>query len=126
MKQRPLSVSVIAWFLLITGVLGLLGSFFVVTSQDPRLTEALAASAIPIPIQYGMLVGGTLVTVISGFGMLKGLNWARMLYVIWSALGIVIGLATSPQKLGMIPGSIVFLIVCFFLFRPKANEFFQS
>jgi hypothetical protein len=125
MKKRPISVTVISWFLIITGLLGLAGSFFVVTSHDPRLMEAMARSPLPVPIQYGLLVGGTAITVASGVGMLTAQNWARMLYVIWSAVGLIIGIATSPSKMGMIPGGVVFLIIAFFLFQPKANQYFQ-
>ena len=56
--------------------------------------------------------------------MLKGYNWARYLYVIWSLIGFVIQIATSPVKVMLIPGFLIFLLVTFFLFRPNANAFF--
>jgi hypothetical protein len=58
--------------------------------------------------------------------MLQGQNWARLLYVVWSAVGFVIGIVTSPIKAAMIPGLVVFVVMAFFLFRPKANEYFSS
>jgi len=69
---------------------------------------------------------GLIVTVMCGIAMLKGQNWSRYLYVIWSIIGTVIGITTSPMKAVMIPGIVVFLVIAFFLFRPKANAFFLS
>ena len=73
-----------------------------------------------------MLYTGLLVTIISGVAMLKGLNWGRLLYVIWSAVGFVISTITSPIKIAIIPGFLLYLVIVFFLFRPKANQFFAA
>jgi hypothetical protein len=58
--------------------------------------------------------------------MLKGQNWARFLYVGWGIAGFLIGITTSPVKAALIPGVVFFLLIVFFLFRPKANEFFRT
>ena len=58
--------------------------------------------------------------------MLKGRNWARFLYIIWSIIGFIIGLTTSPIKAGVIPGIIIFIVVAYFLFNAKANEYFRA
>jgi hypothetical protein len=92
--------------------------------NNPDVQELMAKSPIPIPIQYAMSYAGLLVMIVSGIAMLKGKNWARLLYVIWSLVGFVIGIATSPMKAAMIPSFVVFLVVAFFLFRPKATAFF--
>ena len=85
----------------------------------------MAKSPIHIPIQFIMMYGGLAVSIISGFFMLKGANWARLLFVIWSAIGFLIGIATSPAKMMLIPGAIVYGIEVFFLFQPNANKFFS-
>lgn len=84
----------------------------------------MAKGPLPIPVQYAMSYVSLFVMIVSGIAMLKRQNWARFLYVIWSFIGFIIGIATSPLKAAMIPGFVVFLIVAFFLFRPKANAFF--
>jgi hypothetical protein len=56
--------------------------------------------------------------------MLKGFNWGRLLYVGWSVIGIVISMLTSPLKTMMLPSLVVFALIVFFLFRPKANAYF--
>jgi len=66
--------------------------------------------------------------------MLRGHNWARFLYVIWSVVGFVVGIATFPMEASIIPAFAMIMIfalslfqiviIAFFLFRPKANAFF--
>jgi hypothetical protein len=124
MKKRPTSITVIAWILIVMGGISLIAS--TISLNNPMAKELMNRSPIPIPIQYAMMYVGLLITLISGIAMLKGQNWARFLYVIWSIIGFVIGIATSPMKVAMIPGFVLFLIVAFFLFRPKANEYFAG
>ncbi len=94
--------------------------------NNPKAMELMSQSPLPLSVQYGMIYLGLAITLISGIGMLKGKNWARMLYVGWSIIGFTIGIATSPVKVMMIPGIIIFAILAFFLFRPKANAFFTA
>ena len=122
MKKRPTSITVIAWILIIMGGISLISSAVMI--NNPMARDLMRKSPIPIPFQYAMSFVGILIMIISGIAILKGQNWARFLYVVWSLFGFVIGIATSPMKAAMIPGLIVFLIAAFFLFRPKANEFF--
>jgi len=124
MKPRPTSITVISWILIVVGVISLITS--TAALNNPMAKELMARSPIPLPVQYAMLYVGLLVTIISGGVMLKALNWGRLLYVIWSAVGFVISLATSPIKMAIIPGFLLYLVVVFFLFRPKANQFFAG
>lgn len=124
MKERPTSITVIAWILIVMAGLSLITSAFYM--NNPRARELMGRSPIPIPVQYLMTYVGLLVTLICGIAMLKGQNWARILYVIWYIIGFVVGIATSPMKVAMIPGSVVFVVIAFFLFRPIANEYFTA
>lgn len=69
---------------------------------------------------------GMLVAMGTGIAMLYQQNWARLLYVGWNSVGSVLGLATSPVPLRMIPGILMFVIYAYFLFTPKANEYFAG
>jgi hypothetical protein len=124
MMKRPTSVSVIAWILIVTSGISLLTS--TVSLNNPMARELMAKSLLPVPLQFVMLYVGLLITIVSGIAMLKGQNWARFLYVGWSAIGFVIGILTSPMKAAMIPGLVVFAVLTFFLFRPKPNEYFST
>ena len=81
---------------------------------------------LPIPLQFAMTYVGLLIMVTSGVAMLKGQNWARLLYVGWSIIAIIIELAVSPMKAAMIPSVAFFLVIVFFLFRPQANAHFST
>ncbi len=124
MKQRPTSISIIAWIFIVTAGMNLATNFAMM--NNPMVLELMAKNPIPIPIQYVMIFVGLTVTLTCGIGMLNGQNWARILYVTWSAIGLVVALATSPMKLVLIPGILVFLVVVFFLFRPNANRYFSA
>jgi hypothetical protein len=124
MNERPKSITVVCWILIAMGGISLVTSIF--SFNNPVAQELMSKSPIPISIQYVMMFVGLLITIICGIAMLKGMNWARLLYIGWSIIGFIIGIATSPMKAMMIPGLIIFFIFAFFLFRPKANEYFRS
>ena len=124
MNQRPKSITVVCWILIIMGAISLVTS--TISFSNPITRELMAKSPIPVNIQYVMMYVGLLVMLVSGVAMLKRQNWARIVYVGWSIIGFIIGMATSPMKVAMIPGLIVFVVIVFFLFRPKANEYFKA
>jgi hypothetical protein len=124
MNKRPKSVTVVCWILIVSSGLTVISS--ILTFNNPVSREILSKSLIPINIQYIMTFVGLLIGIVCGIAMLKGQNWARLLYVGWGIIGLIIGIVTTPMKALMIPGIIVFLIVIFFLFRPKANEYFKA
>lgn len=124
MKNRPTSISVIAWLLVVAGGITLIMTTVMI--NNPMVNDIMSKSSIPIPLQHAMSYLGSLIMIVSGIAMLKGCNWARFLYIIWNIIGFLVGIATSPMKAAMIPGFVFLLIVAFFLFRPKANTFFSS
>jgi hypothetical protein len=127
MKSRPRSITVISWLLIITGIIAIISTIAASTMLDSAVTyDLLSKSPISIPVQYVIGYISLAITVVSGFAMLKGHNWARLLYVAGHAIGIVFGLVTSPVRAAMIPGILFFIVIAFFLFRPKANEYFLS
>jgi hypothetical protein len=94
--------------------------------NNPITLDLMDNSPIAIPVQYFISYIGLLITIVSGIAMLKGKNWSRYLYIIWSLIGFTISITTFPIKTAMIPGFIVFLVVVYFLLRREANEFFTQ
>jgi hypothetical protein len=121
--RRPKSVTFISWFLIVTGACSLLTSFS--SMNNPLVLELMAKSPLPVPAQFIMMYIGLAIYITSGIFMLRGANWARFLYIISHAINILIGVATSPVKLMLIPGIIIYGIIVFFLLRPNANAFFS-
>lgn len=124
MRKRPTSITVIAWYLIITGCIATITS--AVNINNGLVKWIMEENPMPIPIQYAIIGVGLLVTLISGLGLFKGWNWARILYAAWGVVEFSIGMMTMPPflKLSLVPGFTVFSVVVFFMFRPKANEFF--
>ena len=128
MRTRPTSITVIAWILILMGGISLVTTTLMINSvmTNPAVRELLSKSPIPVPVQYAMTYVALLVMLVSGVAILKGQNWGRWVYVVGTALGFLIGIITSPLKSAMIPGFVVFVVVAFFLFRPKANKYFSD
>ena len=128
MRTRPTSITVIAWILILMGGLTLVTTtlMFDTIMNNPVARELMSKSPVPVSVQYAMTYVGLLVMLVSGVAMLMGQNWGRWLYVVGTALGFLIGILTSPLKGAMIPGFVVFVVLTFFLFRPKANTYFSD
>ncbi len=94
--------------------------------NTPGAKELIARNPIPIPVHYAMMYASALVSLVSGIALLRSQNWARFLYAIWTAIGLLVGIGTSPLKLMLIPGVVMFVVIAFFLFRPKANQYFSG
>jgi hypothetical protein len=124
MNKRPPSITFIAWFLIVTGVISLLVSSL--SMNNPVVLKELAKIPLPISVQIAWMYVGLSIAIASAFFMLRGANWARFLYIGWSAVSSLISLVISPAKTTLIPGLIVYGIIVFFLFQPKANQFFSG
>lgn len=124
MAKRPTSITVIAWILIVVAGISLITTTF--TLNNPTVKELMSRSVIPVQLQFGMMYSGLLVQLVSGIALLKGHNWARLLYTIWTAVALAIGLGTSPMKAAMVPGVVLFVVIVVFLFLPKANEYFKA
>ena len=124
MTIRPTSITVIGWILIVTGIMSLPGMFR--TPRTPQAQEIAAKNPVPTPIQRAISVVSTVVTVVCGYFLLQGKNWARYLIVAWSAIQLSYGFIASPFKLLLILGVFFFLLETYFLFRPRAQEFFAA
>ena len=124
MPPRPTAVTVISWILIILSAFSLIATL--ATLGNPALLELLAKSPIPIPIQYAMSIASAAVTMSCAVAMLRGVGWARLLYVVSSTISLTIGFATSPFKASMIPATVVLAIFTALLYRPKSNAFFSK
>ncbi len=123
MQSRPQSLTVICWILIVLGPFAILP---VLTGQmnNPNVVELMNKSPLTIPVQYAIMWLGALITSGSGIMMLYRQNWARLLYIGWIIVGIIIGLITSPFKILLLPGIVMNAIIAFFLFRPVVNAYF--
>lgn len=118
MKKRPTSVTVIAWYQIISCICLLV----IITISLYQINSPFDANII----QYAMY-GVILAMFVSAFGILNGQNWARFLFVICNVVLFVISiiLLKSPIKTA-IPSIWMSISITVFLFLPKANHYFKG
>lgn len=122
--KRPTSLTIIGWFLIVIAGFTLVSQL---TQQDnPALRQVLAESPLPAWFHLAFAILGCVAYAASGYGILKGLNWSRFLYVGWSVLATLFGFLTTPFTAILLFSLIFVLVIAFFLFRPAANEWFAG
>jgi len=121
--NRPTSVTVISWYILVSCVLALGAGIWGIF--DPFTQDLMKKTPIPIPVQYVMMFAGFLVSTLCGIEMLRGRGWARSFWVAWTGVSMVVGLVISPMPEFLISGAVLFLVVAFFLYRPKVSTYFR-
>ncbi len=124
MKNRPISITTISWFLIFTSVISITTTAF--TYANPEVAKIMELSPISITLQYILMAIGIAVTISCSILMLKAKSIGRTIYVGWTIIYLIIGLFSSPTKAMMIPGIVFFIIITFFLFRPNANKYFSA
>jgi hypothetical protein len=115
MKARPLSVTIIAWLFMIFGSIALLSGLLPLTGAS--LTQIIAEFKM-----HWMVHLSRVAQIISGLFMLRGHNWARWLLVAWIAFHIAVGALHGWIQL--LTHLLIFSVILFFIFRPRANEYF--
>lgn len=124
MAQRPLSLTIIAWIIVILGAISLIGAIGI--GMLPNGAETVEKMHISMNTYRLLGVVGAVVSFVCAYGILKGLPWSRVLYVLWSIVGLVIGFYTTPQKALLLVNLIILIAFAFFLFRENANDWFQA
>ena len=124
MSKRPLSLTIIAWLLIALTVLGLIGAFTM--GSNPAMTSALQQMKMSLGMYQGWVVLNAVITLVCAYGFLKGEPWSRVLYVVWGVIGLVVGFYISPMKAAVLVSLVVLVVIAFFLFTEKANDWFQA
>jgi len=112
MSNRPLSVIIISCLFIITGIVGIAYHVTEINIHD------LIASELIWPLLVRLLA------VVGGIFLFRGANWARWLLSVWLAFHVVLSYFHSTPEMAM--HAVLMVVVSFFLFRPKANEYFQG
>ncbi len=123
-NERPASITVIAWTLILTALVSSVIS--TLTLNHPIVRELMTQNPLPLAFQYCLLYGGLLAQLVSGAAMLRAQNWGRILYTVCGAIGLLVGAITAPVTLVVIPGIVFYVVVVVFLFLPKANAYFRG
>jgi len=57
--------------------------------------------------------------------MLQRQRGARTVYLVWGVIDIAFCLATLPLKMHVLPGALLFAVICALLYSPKSNAWFS-
>src|SRR4051794_11124289 len=109
MEKRPVSLTVIAVILIVLSLLGLVG--LLMMGRLPGTAEALQQMHVSLALLQGIRVVGTIVNLVCAYGILKGLPWSRVLYVVWGVIGVAFNAYALPTKGGVVFGLVVLVII---------------
>jgi hypothetical protein len=124
MEKRPVSLTIIAVVLIVLSLLGLVILFMM--GSNPAMTKAVEQMHVSLVFLQAWGVLGTVVNLICAYGILKGLPWSRVLYVVWGVIGLVVSAYTSPTKGGVVLGLVILVVISAFLWTNTANDWFQA
>jgi hypothetical protein len=124
MTKRPISLTIIAWVLLILTALGIVG--IVTIEKNPAMLDMLAKTGTSLNTYRAQGAVGSLVNLAVVYGIFKGQPWSRVLYVAWGILSIALTAILTPMVSALILGVVILLVIGFFLFSLSANEYFAA
>jgi hypothetical protein len=124
--KRPLSLTIIALYLIIGGGLNLIT--VPMTLIQPRFTYDYSFFHVtPLTISIGIFQ--SLIGVLVGILILKRFLWGRWVYAVTIPVLVTISSVISGmhwlQIFTVVTGGIFYFVVLFFLFRPAASAYFH-
>lgn len=120
--KRPAGVTVIAWILVIFGIVGIVADLATMGSASKEAMEL----GVPTYL-YFVSFCVSIIYLICGFCLLKGVAWARWLYIVASIALIVIDFVAVGRLMltGIIVNIVILVIFSAILFSGQSNAFFR-
>lgn len=112
MNKRPLSVTIIGCIFIAAGVIGF--AYHVTEFKTLR----------PFPHEIVWAAGVRLLAILGGVFVLRRHNWARWLLVAWISFHVILSAFHSRSEL--ITHGLLFVVVAFVLFGPRASAYFRG
>ena len=122
MKNRPLSVTIISWLLIVVGLNTIFLTLLVMPTSPADKGYSLAN--LPSEIFYLLAFCSAGICLFSGVFMLGGANWTRYIFLAYGGTCLGWIFIHTQDKGFLFPGVLAFAIVLFFLFKPGSREFF--
>ncbi len=124
MPKRPLTVTVIGFFILIQSAMNFLS--LTAIRKDPSLLAQAIPTATGADISRAIPIAmfACVVMFLIGLSVLRGLNWARIAVVALALLVALMGLLSGNTT--MLLGAGLHALMAFMLYRPAANAFFEA
>lgn len=110
--KRPLSITLIAGLLILSGLAGIAYHITDVKSWHP------------FPYFYFAILFVRLLAILAGIYLLRGSEWARWLALLWISFHLVISFFNEWSQVAV--HTVVLAVFCFVLLRPAANAYFRT
>ena len=125
MRKRPLSVTVVGLILIWWGVVTVWRILSIVGLAGLVAVNGLwSETRSSDGLLFVVLIVTTGIDLVAGVNILRGANWARMLWSIWCVLHIGMSFLLSLDKNLSLGLMIIQFFIILFLFLPRANEYF--
>lgn len=124
MEKRPLSLTIIAWVIIVFSLLGVIA--VVTAGTNPVMGKALEQVHMSVAMYQAWASLGIIVNLVCAYGILKGQPWSRVVYLVWGVIGLVVGLYISPVKAALVISLVLLVVICAFLWTNNANDWFQA
>ncbi|MFH1653980.1 MAG: hypothetical protein ABIE74_07970 [Pseudomonadota bacterium] len=123
--KRPISLTIIGWYLMLTGGGEFFTSFLELNSSMTQDIMRLFGQ-ISFPHRNMFMLTISAISLVIGIGILNQKNWARFAYIITELTKNIVFLFLSPLKIGIVPSVFLFLIFAFLLFRPNVGKYYKQ
>lgn len=124
MEKRPLSLTIIGWLLIVFTLFGLYS--ILTMGSNPIAMKMLAQMHVSLLFQQVWGTINCIITLICAYGILKGLPWSRVLYLVWGVISMGVAFYTSPMKSLIVFSLIILVVICAFLWTNAANDWFSA
>ncbi len=127
MTGRPKSITVIGWLVALSAIIAVIHMLF--PDGSISVSRITPTSFLPEATLYSLVNYNIMLTFISGFAILDGMDWGRWLYSLQSVtlFALNVYLASSfPALLILCIQGLAVLLIIYFLFTPKANDYFAK
>jgi len=109
--KRPLSVTLVACLLILSGAAGI--AYHI---TDVRIRH-------PFPYEYLAILLIRILAIVAGIYLLRGHDWARWLALLWITFHLVISFFNSWSQVAV--HTVVLAIFAYVLLRPAATAYFH-
>jgi hypothetical protein len=124
MEKRPLSLTIIAWLLIVGGIFGLYTA--ATLASNATMVRMLEETHTSIEFQRIIVIINAVVSFAAAYGIFNGLPWSRVFLTGWSIVSLAIGFFTSPIRSVIFLSVILTGVFTYFLFRAAANRWFAA
>lgn len=122
-KNRPKSITIIAWYLIIVYAFALVS--IPVVLFMPTVRDTLKATGTPIGLSLGFTILSSIVMIVSGISILKGMKLGKYVTLGYMPAAMLVGSLINGFQSSVIVGIIIYIAIFYFLSRENAKMYFN-